>query len=129
MEKLITLEEARDLCDKYCNVLKLHDWEVGISIARQRDMKLNNSQATCEWDYTHKVMLIQLLDPIDFPPNELWPCDMEISLVHEMLHPVFHPFGAPVLEGPEYKMQHSAIQTIAEAIVKMKRQISGEGGD
>jgi hypothetical protein len=101
--------------------LRLSDWLVTVGILRLRDMA-GQRAAQIDWHLTKKVAVLELLDPVDFPPNSMLPQDHEVDLVHELLHLHFAPFAAP--DGSaEDVAQEQAIDLISRALVNAKRDL------
>lgn len=114
-----TEQELCELCSEWQETLKLQDWEVGLAIAREIDFK-RQVQAECSWVLPKKMALIKIIDPIDYH-NEVFLQDMEVSLVHELLHLHYAPFDNFDNESLECVCMEQSIDLIAKALVKLKR--------
>lgn len=86
-QKHLTLIEARTLCEMWQKILRLQDWVVEVKIARGNGMDLGPMYLGSVTSNTkRKVALIKLLDPSDWNSDTMVPQDMEVTLVHELLH-------------------------------------------
>lgn len=85
-ECILTLDELKELCAKWQEILRLQDWNIEIRISRARDFEVENACGECSWVLPRKEALIRILDPLDYSPNHVFPQDMERTLVHELLH-------------------------------------------
>jgi hypothetical protein len=83
---ILTLDELKELCAQWQEILRLQDWQVAVSISRARDFEGENACGECRWVLSRKEALIRILDPLDYSPNNVFPQDMERTLVHELLH-------------------------------------------
>ncbi|GIO36211.1 hypothetical protein J41TS12_10720 [Paenibacillus antibioticophila] len=117
-EVILTEEELRIRCTEWQKILRLQDWIVVLEIKRGRDMPINNVCGSCSWELTQKMAAISILDPIDYPPDSIAPNDMELTLVHELLHLHFcsiEPDGASVAG-------EQAIESISWGLIALARR-------
>lgn len=119
MRHIFTEDELKKLCAFWQNQLKLNNWRIAIGI--ERKTAFNNSQSTGEIDYVLPLgqAIIKVLDPLDYP-NSPFKQDMEITLVHELLHLYFAPF-APLNNTLEHDFMENTIEQLANILVAMKR--------
>lgn len=119
----MTQEELQALCADWQARLRLQDWDVFVVVKRERDMR-SNCMGSVNWVLPKRVAAIQILDPCDFPPDVVCEQDQEKTLVHELLHLHFAPFAVAETEdgGPQDLAQEQAINAIASALVKLKRE-------
>lgn len=87
----LTQERLESLLIEWQKVLRLQDWDFYVRIKRLRDME-GEHQGEFHPTLTKKEALIRLLDPVDYPPDVVYPYDAELTLVHEMVHAHFSPF-------------------------------------
>lgn len=114
-------EELVDACAKWQKALRLQDWKLAVRIARGNGLDLPpDTQGRCEWTLGRKEALIRILDPVDFPLDCSWPQDMEVTLVHELLHLHFAPFDD--FEGLKDTLSEQAINAISHALVEVSRK-------
>lgn len=110
-------DELRQLCIEWQKILRLQDWDIIVQISRRDDTFGNSTMGQVRYHLELKQALIKIIDPIDYPANVIYPQDMEISLVHELLHLHFAPFNAE--EGtPAATAQE---QAIAKGLVGLRR--------
>lgn len=115
------------LCREWQAILRLADWDVRCKLVRHHEMSSNEWSGECRYRLTKKMALIQLLDPVDFPDGE-WPEDVEKTLVHELLHLHMAPF-APEDGTLENVAMEQAIESIASALVRVRRESRAEAGE
>lgn len=103
-------------------LLRLQDWDVDIKIVRRHAMPKATSLAGAQIDRYRRVKIL-LLDPVDWHPDD-WPADrdLEISLVHELLHCVFYDAGSPKEDSPEDLALERAVEATALALITLDRQ-------
>lgn len=120
MRHIFTEDELKKLCAFWQNQLKLNNWRIAIGI--ERKTVFNNSQSTGEIDYVLPLRqaIIKILDPLDYP-NSPFEQDMEISLVHELLHLHFALFEPKSDDSLEFLIMESTIEQLANILVEMKR--------
>lgn len=120
MRHIFTEDELKKLCSFWQNQLKLNNWRIAIGI--ERKTVFNNSQSTGEIDYVLPLRqaIIKILDPLDYP-NSPFEQDMEISLVHELLHLHFALFEPKSDDSLEFLIMESTIEQLANILVEMKR--------
>jgi len=83
--KILTIEALTELCNFWQEKLGRSQWQIGLRICRAEDMSMRNVQATSEISLVTECALISILDSRDYP-NTPFEQDMEVSLVHELLH-------------------------------------------
>lgn len=116
----MTEEEARERCAYWQRVLRLQDWEIEVNVARAYHMRLDGL-AECHWQIKKRMAVINLQDPIDFDPGWLGDRDMELSLVHELLHLHLAPWSPQ--EGTEDDVfEEQAIHAMSKAFVELERR-------
>lgn len=115
-EIIYTLEHLKDKCAEWQSILRLQDWDIEISIVRQRGMGSRTSMGECEYNEQRKIAFIRILDPIDY--EDLLPLDMEWTLVHELLHLHF----APIWDDDKESEMETTINLLAAALVRMYRR-------
>lgn len=115
----LDIEQAKILLAEWQAVMRLQDWFIELRIVRGAEIP--DAQGRCSWVKERRSAIIQLMDPIDWPTETIEPQDMEVTLVHELLHLSCVPFddfenGTPKEIGLE---QH--INAISHAMVSAKR--------
>jgi hypothetical protein len=118
----LTLEQAEALCLEWQRTLRLQDWQIKVKIARGNGLDLPEGiQGRCEWVIKRRSAFIRLLDPVDWDKTCLWPQDMEVTLVHELLHLHMAPFDEFKVGTPKDVAVEQAIVAISNALVTLKR--------
>jgi len=85
------------------------------------------TQGGIEYAPESKLAWIKILSPIDFDQimHPLYqPQDMELSLVHEIVHIHLYPLKgekADVRYSPDYMYLEQAVEALAKAFIKVKR--------
>lgn len=112
----------RELLKVWEEILNLQSWDVKTGIYRERDFCGPERQGENEYNLATGTSLIRILDPADYPESK-FKQDMEITLVHELLHLLFAPFEPD--EGNnelEHKFMERAICQLSEVLVRLKRE-------
>lgn len=108
------------ICSEWQERLRLQDWHVYLGITRERDFENNGKEAEITIYYLMKQATINLVDPVDFPSTCVEPQDMEVSIVHELLHIYFGAsHGDP--DNMDNVAEEQAIHCISHALVNAKR--------
>lgn len=115
-----TQERLDALCREWQGVLRLQDWDVRAAIVRARDMELERVGGECIWVLEKREAAVHLLDPVDWHPDDP-PQDIEKDLVHELQHLHFAPFMSRDKDSLTAKTQEQAIESIAKALMTLKR--------
>lgn len=119
---ILTIEEAQALMAEWQEVLRLQDWTITLMISRGNGLDIpQGNQGHCDMVFRRKEGRIQLLDPIDFPKNTSSPQDMEVTLVHELLHFHFVGFDRRLNEDEQDLSEH-AVNALSYALVGLKRK-------
>jgi hypothetical protein len=115
-------EQLKAKCAEWQKILRLEDWTIFIEIHRARDLKTENSQAEIEPFLLKRMAKIRILAPIDYEPTCWTPQDMEVSLVHELLHiHLFQLFADRENESRQIA-EEQAIEAISRALVGLYRR-------
>lgn len=114
-----TAEQIAQCCRIWQGRLLLVDWEVDVKIVRRQELKSGVGNATIDM---YRRARVRLLDPIDFEADD-WPADrdLEVTLVHELMHLLFHDACDPKPDTLEYRAFERAIEATALALVKISR--------
>jgi len=99
------------------DVLTLDQWDIVAKITRDKNMDLEKSQGTVSYRLCGLEALIKQMDPIDWESTD-FSYDMEVSLVHELLHLVLAPME---VEDSHKVHEEQAINIIARALVGLRR--------
>jgi len=117
----LTLEQLQGLCREWQERLGLGHWEIGLSITRAQSMPKKDVTAAINFDITNEYALIDILDPIDQPKGP-FEQDMEVSLVHELLHIPMRYIVDPVDDTLEDILMEAFINRLARVLVRLKRE-------
>jgi len=120
MKQGLTQEQLEALCREWQGILRLQDWDVKPELVRRFDLLDESRQGECQYELQLKAAVIRVLRAEDLPPSP-WPADLEKTLVHELLHLHFAPFMPEPEEGLRHVAAEQAIELIAEALVRLKR--------
>ncbi len=118
-ECILTLDELKVLCDEWKVILGLENWDIRVDICKQYDIP-PDSTGTCNAVSAMRTATIKLLDPID------WNCgpfeyNMEIVLVHELLHCSFDIIKQSLKESTARIVFEQNIELLANSLVGLKR--------
>ena len=117
----LTEEELSLLCCKWQKKLRLSHWDIAIRISRAEDMPIAEVQAANQISLTTEKALISILDSQDYPKG-VFPQDMEVSLVHELLHIPLKYFANPAPSSLEYTLMEAFIEGTARLLVSLSRK-------
>ena len=118
-EVIFTQDQLQQKLLEWQKRLRLQDWIISIKLVRERDMDLEGVQGEVFWVIEKKMATIKILDPIDYPPDNMEPQDMENTLVHELLH--LH-FAALKYDGDNHIAEEQVIESIASGILTAYRE-------
>ena len=115
------LQELQKLCAEWQKKLHLQEWNINVNILPKNRMDMEDTDGEI-WHSIESVDAeINLLDPADARGRQS-PYDMEVVLVHELLHTLFLPFAPEDKESLQHKFMERAIDRIAHVLVEMKRE-------
>ena len=118
----MVVDDLQPLLTEWQKRLRLQDWDVQVSITRERDMPIDSSRGAIRWNVNTKEAWLHILDPIDYPPDQV-PQDIEQTIIHELLH--LHLVMVAEMAGENETIQittEQAIVCISEALVRLKRE-------
>lgn len=120
----MTSEEAQQLCEYWQETLALRDWDVAVSVCREREFDAERREGEVIHQLSKKRAWIRLLDPTDY--SELPPAtqDHELTLVHELLHLHFSPISIPN-DTLEHTCLEQAIHLLSQSLVSLHRRSDG----
>lgn len=120
-EVILTEDQLRGKCAEWQKILRLQDWIITLRITRQRDMNLKGN-AEIEATLPKRMATIRILDPVDYPDGLAEPQDMELSLVHELLHIHLFPLFADREEEMRMIAEEQAIEAISRGLIALNRK-------
>lgn len=102
--------------------LRLQDWDISVRIMRRHAMPRATSVGSVQIEIYRRANVL-LLDPVDFHPDD-WPADadLEISLVHELLHCAVYDAGTPTPDSAQDVGLERAIEALAILLVTLDRR-------
>jgi hypothetical protein len=121
IEVILTEEQLRGKCAEWQKILRLQDWIISVSVRRERDMVLKGLAEILP-SLPKRMATIRILDPIDYPPELSEPQDMELSLVHELLHIHLFPMFADREDEMRQVAEEQAIEAISRGLVELHRR-------
>lgn len=115
------LAELRENMAYWQRVLRIQDWDVELQLQRHHEIG-EGLLGQCIRNDSSRTAKVLLLDPRDLAPAGL-PSgrDLEVTLVHELLHVVFHCASSETENRVAFEQ---AIDSTARALVRLDR---GEG--
>lgn len=114
--------ELNILCHKWQRLLQLTDWDIIVRVTRSSKMDRTDVLGTNSFAISNHKSLINILDPQDYP-NSPFEYDMEVCLVHELLHLPVKYFAEPEEDTLESFMMESFIEKMAFFLVEQQRKI------
>jgi hypothetical protein len=124
-ENIFTLEELQKLGSYWQEKLGLSHWQIAVRIARARDLP-EETDGCNDYQLETESAAISILDPVDYPEGP-FEQDMEITLVHELLHIPMGYIANPEKESLEHIHLESTISRLARLLVMLKRGASDNG--
>lgn len=123
VEKHIKPEELDGLLAEWKRILRLEDWDIKAKICRGNGLNMpEGTQGRCEWTEKRKEAFIKLMDPTDWDSTCMYPQDMEVTLVHELIHLHCAPFDTFKESTPEDTAMEQMIVRLSQALVGLKRR-------
>ena len=119
--KIFTENQLSDICQKWQDLLRLSHWDIAIRICKKEDMQINDTQASNKISLTNECALISILDTSDYPDSP-FEQDMEVSLVHELLHIPLKYIANPEDNSLENIHLEAFIESTAKLLVKLSRK-------
>ena len=119
-EYIVSDDELKKLCAEWQDRLRLQAWDIDASICRASEFVLPNCCGENEWNHQNNKSEIRILDHVDFPKIK-FPQDMEVALVHELLHLCFESFEPKNKESLRFDLMERTIERLANVLVELKR--------
>lgn len=114
----LTEQQAWELLREWQEELRLQDWNIKLRITREIAPR-HGYASICE---TKTCAYIRLLDPVA-ALVEMEPLDMELALVHELLHVQLAAFMQREKKTHQDIIQEQAIHKLSLHLVRMKREM------
>ncbi|WP_136604659.1 hypothetical protein [Paenibacillus dokdonensis] len=128
-EVIFDNKQLQEKCAEWQRILRLQDWIVDIGISRSRDMNLDNAQAEIVPCLPKRMATVRILDSVDYPPDCAEPQDMELSLVHELLHIHLFPLFADREDEMRLIAEEQAIEAISRGLIYLYRKGGEQNAD
>lgn len=121
-EKLFSHNELELLCTYWQKKLRIYDWTIGLAIGRKDSFEVKERSGEIHITEANGSATILILDPVDYPKNSYIKQDMEVTLVHELLHLRFFPDARNKQEELlGMLLMEQAIERTAQALVELRR--------
>lgn len=117
----MTIEELRERCKVWQGRLRLSDWDVTVEIKRARDMQNDDCAGEVERILNVRRAWIVLRDLVDTRSECQDENDLEITLVHELIHLYTEPLDLPST-GLKHTAEEQMIDALARALVALDRE-------
>ena len=123
---VVTDDQAHDWVRIWQKRLRLDDWKIDVKIVRIWELE-QGTLGHIDWSIPRKTATIKLLNPLDYelPPDKI-PADMELSVVHELIH--LHLSALP-LNKASRNTEEQVVSMIADALVNLERHPGGDAGE
>ena len=110
-------ELAERMLRKWQTILRLQDWDIVLKVIRFYEVH-NEALAACRHSITKLSAEITVRVPHDLPSTERWPGDndVELSIVHELLHVKLAPLSIPDRLEVE---QEQIVESLARTLVRL----------
>lgn len=118
---ILTIQELEEACAYWQNRLRLNSWDISIGICRQSDFNNKDAQGEVDYEIAAGTAIIRILDSLDFPDSP-FNQDMEVTLVHELLHLHFSAFE-PEDGTLASTLMERTIERLAKTLVGLKREV------
>src|SRR3977135_455960 len=115
---VVTDEQVHDWLKLWQKRLRLEDWKIEVKIVRIWDLE-QGTLGHIDWSVPHKTAVIKVLNPADYElPRDRVPADMELSIVHELVH--LHLSALP-LNKSSRNAEEQVVTMIATALAALAR--------
>jgi len=99
--------------------LRLEDWKIEVKIVRIWELE-QGTLGHIDWSTPHHTAVIKVLNPADYElPADKIPADMELSIVHELVH--LHLSVLPLNKSSRVA-EEQVVSMIADALVNLEHQ-------
>lgn len=118
---IFNLNRLEELLEEWKSILHLEQWDIELIISQQKNFLGGDSQGEITFNKVECSAIIRILDPVDWvniPFNQ----DMEMTLVHELLHIIYADFEPEDSNSLQYTLWHRSIDSTARALVSLKRK-------
>jgi hypothetical protein len=113
----VTDEQAQDWLKRWQKRLRLEDWKIEVKIVRIWELE-HGTLGHIDWSTPRKTAVIKVLSAADYElPADKIPADMELSIVHELVH--LHLSALP-LNKSSRTAEEQVVSMIADALVNLE---------
>lgn len=125
MSVIYDLDQLAERCDYWMRRLRLQDWDIRLGIIRERDFAtgLGAAGEFSAWP-NKKLVAINLLDPVDYEDDLHIEYDMEVILVHELLHIHFLDVGEQENKSERTDAEEIAVHVLSTTLVTIDRELT-----
>ena len=121
-----TDESLAKACRYWQEKLGLSHWRIAVRFARLSEMKGEGDdrefyQGSNKFDIRVECALIKICDPQDYPIDTPFEQDVEVTLVHELLHISVDYFARPDTTFIEHSLMEAFIDRMAWLLVELDR--------
>ncbi|HUJ20575.1 MAG TPA: hypothetical protein VLX58_03590 [Bryobacteraceae bacterium] len=114
---VVTEEQVHDWLRIWQRRLRLDDWKIDVKVVRIWELE-QGTLGHIDWSVPHKNATIKVLNPVDYElPADKIPADMELSVVHELVH--LHLSVLP-LNKSSRDTEERVVTMIADALVNLE---------
>lgn len=115
----VTTEQVHDWLHVWQKRLRLEEWKIDVKIVRMWDLE-RGTLGHIDWSVPHKTAVIKVLSSADYElPADQIPTDMELSIVHELVH--LHLSALPLNKGSRVA-EEQVVSMISDALVSLEHQ-------
>ena len=126
MKKILTLDELNVLCKKYQKLFRIQDWEIDIQIVHPDELEDRTALAEVDARLHSMSVSIRLADPAVMKDVG----NMHVTLIHELLHVVFHGMVPSNENAKIYdSLWESGIDRTANAIYQLSVAVDAGATD
>ena len=124
-----TDESLAKACRYWQEKLGLSHWRIAVRFARKEELKgegddMEFYQGQNHFDVRLECALIKICDPQDYPTDTPFKQDVEVTLVHELLHISVDYFARPDSTFMEHSLMEAFIDRTARLLVSLDRASS-----
>ena len=129
-EYICSLPQLKELMSYWVKNLHLEAWDIKLEFGNAKDMVLDDDEVV---GGLTNMLPVEQQAQIKIITNEGWreidavfPQDMEVLLVHELLHLVWHPFMPEEEQKAAIMSWHRQLHSTAKLLVELKRNKRGK---
>lgn len=114
--------ELNTLLSEWQDILGLQDWDIKIRWVAHYELP-PDVKAAINQVWQKKAAVTKVLRREDYDRDIPWDQDVEGSIVHELLHILFHPFEPTDENSLEFATCHQALDQLAGSLMRVKRLV------